>query len=172
MNINIIRKNIRKGFNRKKKWVQFTCKSIRSHVSGCLHRKRSENRNHRRATPYPLPTHKRISLKRNDNVLNCAAEKTKIRNGSSDTKKERLTKDVRYQEWTEMTLGCVVRIRTPVKGHFFFRRIFFRNCAEWKTWNTQSMSAFSILSFAQKSLADFWVVLYFGGSFPQAYKLN
>ena len=31
--------------------------------------------------------------------------------------KERITKDVRYQEWTEVTLGR--GITTTVRGHFF-----------------------------------------------------
>ncbi len=34
-------------------------------------------------------------------------------------KKERLSKDVRYQEFNEITLGCMCK-ETSVKGYFFF----------------------------------------------------
>lgn len=38
---------------------------------------------------------------------------------SDDTKKERLSKDVRYQEFAEMTLNRMCK-ETSVKGHFSF----------------------------------------------------
>ena len=40
--------------------------------------------------------------------------------GTSDLKKERLTNDVRYQEFNEVTLGCTEYMQTA-KGYFNVR---------------------------------------------------
>ena len=46
---------------------------------------------------------------------------------SANSKKERITKDVRYQQWAEMTLGCVL-LKRAIKGHFYFCYVFLWRC--------------------------------------------
>ena len=57
---------------------------------------------------------------------NKAANQTKWgKTESDDIKKERLSKDVRYQEFNEITLGWMCK-ETSVKGYFFLCRNFMR----------------------------------------------
>ena len=44
----------------------------------------------------------------------------KVQKSERQITKARITKDVRYQEWTEMTLDCRCGWKFAVKGHFYF----------------------------------------------------
>ena len=55
-----------------------------------------------------------------DGWLECGRAGRQIRKSTSNLQKEGLITDVRYQDRTEMTLGCCESEDSAVKGHFFF----------------------------------------------------